>query len=376
MNYETIIIGAGSMGMAAGYYLANQGKTVLLIDAFDPPHTEGSHHGETRIIRHAYGEGENYVPMALRAQELWLELEEKTKKQLFLRTGVLNIGASDSPFIKNVIKSAEMYSLPVEVLSAGQINERWPGFQFSDDFIGCFEQNSGVLMVEDCIRSYRELAEKNGAVLKTNTTVNSIEATGSSVIVKTGSEVFTGEKLIISAGKGAGPILQTLGLDLPLKPVRKTFSWFAADEDVYHAGQFPAFTVNDPYSNEVYYGFPSIKGAGVKIGHHDGGQPLHPSEKPADFGTHPDDELDVKRFTGRFMSQEMPLKFGKTCIYTNTPDSDFIIDRHPTFRNIFFACGFSGHGFKFASVVGEILSQLAVDSKTEWDISDFLIDRF
>ncbi|VEF49286.1 FAD dependent oxidoreductase [Bacillus freudenreichii] len=362
--------------MAAGYFLASQGKKVLLIDAFDSPHTEGAHHGETRIIRHAYGEGENYVPMALRAQELWLALEKESNKKLFIQTGVLNAGDPESLFIKNVIKSAKTYSLPVEVLTSEEMNDKWPGFHFSEDYVGCFEKSSGVLMVEECIRAYRELAEKSGAVLKTNTMVQSIEATESSVTVKTKNETFTGEKLIVSAGKGTGPVLSTLGLELPLQPVRKTFSWFDSDEDVYREGQFPAFAVNYPNSDELYYGFPSIGGAGVKIGRHDEGQPIQPWEKLADYGAFPEDEGDVKSFADRFMSQKLPVKYGKTCVYTLTPDSDFIIDKHPELKNVFFACGFSGHGFKFASAVGEILSQLAVDGKTELDISDFSMGRF
>lgn len=376
MNFETIIVGAGSMGMAAGYFLARQGKKVLLIDAFDPPHTEGAHHGETRIIRHAYGEGENYVPMALRAQELWFALEEESKKKLFLQTGVLNAGDPDSDFIKNVIKSAKTYSLPVEVLTAEEMNEKWSGFQFPDGYVGCFESSSGVLMVEECVQAYRELAEKNGAVLRTNTIVKSIEAEESSVKVTTDNETFTGEKLIVAAGRGTGPILSTLGLELPLQPVRKTFSWFDSDEDVYREGEFPAFAVNYPNSDELYYGFPSIDGAGVKIGRHDEGQPVQPKEKLADYGAFPEDEGEVKGFSEQFMSQNLPLKYGKTCVYTLTPDSDFIIDKHPELENVFFASGFSGHGFKFASAVGEILCLLAVDGKTELDISDFSIERF
>ncbi|GIN90540.1 N-methyltryptophan oxidase [Siminovitchia terrae] len=376
MNFEIIIVGAGSMGMAAGYFLASQGRKVLLIDAFDPPHTEGAHHGETRIIRHAYGEGENYVPMALRAQELWQDLEKKSNKKLFLQTGVLNVGDADSEFIQNVKKSAETYSLPVEVLTAAEMNERWSGFQFSNDYIGCFEKNSGVLMVEECVRAYRELAEKSGAVLRTNTSVTAIEASESSVIVKTDNETFTGEKLIVTAGRGSDPILSALGLELPLQSMRKTFSWFDSDEAIYRADVFPAFAVNYPDSDELYYGFPSIDGAGVKIGRHDEGQPVKPGEALADYGTFPEDEQDVKSFAAKFMSQKLPLKLGKTCVYTNSSDSDFIIDRHPELNHVIFACGFSGHGFKFASAVGEILSQLAVDGKSEQDISDFSMDRF
>ncbi|MFD1705373.1 N-methyl-L-tryptophan oxidase [Siminovitchia sediminis] len=376
MRFETIIIGAGSMGMAAGYYAAKRGNKVLLIDAHDPPHTEGSHHGETRIIRHAYGEGENYVPMALRAQELWLELEKVSGKKLFLQTGVVNAGTPDSPFIKNVMKSSEMYSLPVEVLTAEQMNAKWPGFHFSNEYMGCFEKNSGVLMVEECVRAYRELAEKIGAVVKTHTTVTGMNANHGQVSVQTNHGEFTGNTLIVTAGRGTGPLLSKLGLQVPIQPVRKTFSWFDSNEEIYREGEFPAFGIQYAHSDEMYYGFPSIHGAGVKIGRHDGGQPVEPNEPLADFGAFPEDEQDVKHFAERFMSEEMPLKYGKTCVYTNSPDSDFIIDQYPEWPNVLFACGFSGHGFKFASAVGEILSQLALDGRTELDISGFAFDRF
>lgn len=372
--YDVVIIGAGSMGMAAGYYLSEAGQRVLLIDAHDPPHTNGSHHGETRIIRHAYGEGENYVPLALRAQKLWEELEEKSKETLFLQTGVLNIGAPDSPFIQNVIKSAEQFSLLVETYTATEVNEKWPGFQLPAELIGCFESESGVLMSERCIQVYRELALNNGAILQMNTRVESIEVDEAQVTVKTPEQTFIGKHLIVTAGKGTNEILSHLGLKLPLQPVRKTFAWFDSTEDTYAANTFPAFTAN--IGEEMYYGFPSIDGAGIKVGRNDGGQPVTADEPLVAFGTYEEDEQDPTRLTTFLMSEKMPQKYGKTCVYTNTPDSDFIIDRHPKFDHVVFACGFSGHGYKFSSVVGETLSQFIVANESTLDVSNFSIDRF
>ncbi|MGM0901794.1 MAG: N-methyl-L-tryptophan oxidase [Bacillota bacterium] len=374
MHFETIIIGAGSMGMAAGYYLAKSGKKVLLIDSHHPPHTEGSHHGETRIIRHAYGEGEHYIALALRAQELWGELQTLTDKKLFEQTGVLSVGAASSEFMQNILNSAEVHSLPVEKLTSAEINRRWEGFSVPENLIGCFEKDSGVLFSETCIEVYRDLAIENGAQLKVNTKVQSVTPGNDYVTVETDSEIFTADSLIVTAGKGAPKLLPSLELKLPLQLVRKTFSWFDADESVYHSNHFPAFAFDLP--NELFYGFPSIDGAGVKIGRHDGGQPLTPQEGLAEFGQYQEDQGDVSKFAAQYFSADLEHRIGKTCTYTNTPDGDFIIDQHPEHQNIYLACGFSGHGFKFSSVVGEILCQLISEGKTKFNLNPFSLERF
>ncbi|MDF2683103.1 MAG: N-methyl-L-tryptophan oxidase, partial [Brevibacillus sp.] len=162
-TYDVIVLGAGSMGMAAGAFLAKQNAKVLLIDAFDPPHSKGSHHGDTRMIRHAYGEGKKYVPMVLRAQELWEELERETGKQLFERTGVLGLANLGSAFLEEEIFSAKQFDLPLEILQAEEVRKRWPGITVSDEIMGAFEPNSGLLYSEECIRAYRHLATQNGA---------------------------------------------------------------------------------------------------------------------------------------------------------------------------------------------------------------------
>lgn len=374
MHYDVIVIGAGSMGMAAGYFLSKSGKSSLLLDSFNPPHDKGSHHGDTRIIRHAYGEGEEYVPLALKAQELWNDLEKATGKQLFLQTGVLNVGYEKTDFIENIISSAKTHSLPLEILDSSEVNKRWPGINLPDNYIGCFEPTSGVLKCGECIGAYRELAEQHGATILTNSKVKELVVHDERVTVKTEDQTFSADALVVSAGAWSGNLLSALDLNLPLNPVRKTFAWFNASEDLYNYKQFPAFAFET--SQGQYYGFPSIDGAGLKVGRHDGGETINPDEAMREFSELEEDAADLKQFLHSYMPSTQQLKYGKSCMYTLTPDEDFIIDLHPNYSNVAIASGFSGHGFKFSSVVGQILSELIILGKTEKNISYFSIDRF
>lgn len=374
-SYDVIIVGAGSMGMAAGYYLAKQGVSTLMLDAFDPPHTMGSHHGDTRIIRHAYGEGKQYVPLALRAQELWAELAQASGMPIFTKTGVLNVGPLDCTFLKEIRESAEQYALPLEVLDAGQVQQRWAGITLPDDYYGCLEPTSGVLYSENAIRAYRELALVAGATLLTHTRVSKIDTVPDGLIVHAESASYHGAKVLICAGAWNAPLLQSLGLSIPLSPTRKTIAWFGADESKYSADGFPAFIFR--LQDSMYYGFPSFDGAGVKIGRHDGGLVIDPDKLERTFGTYLTDEGDVRSFLEMYMPEAAgPLKQGKVCIYTMTPDEHFVIDRHPEHPHIVFAAGFSGHGFKFASAIGEATSQLLTDGVSTHDLSMFSSKRF
>lgn len=374
MHYDVIVVGAGSMGMAAGYFLAKNGKRTLLLDSFQPPHNKGSHHGETRMIRHAYGEGEDYVPLALKAQELWYDLEKESGKSLFIKTGVLNVGKESSNLIKNIVSSAKTYSLPLEVLHAEEIQKRWPGIKISNEYMGCFEPTSGVLKCEECIEAYWELAEQYGATIRTNSKVKELSVRDKTVTVQTEDQTFTSDALVISAGAWSGKLLSMIGLDVPLNPVRKTFAWFEADEELYNHIDFPSFSFETP--DGQFYGFPSIDGAGIKVGRHDGGETINPEESIIGFGKLDSDEGDLSRFLAQYLPSTKQLKYGKTCMYNLTPDEDFIIDTHPTYSNIAIATGFSGHGFKFSSVVGQILSELILSGKTEQNITPFLLKRF
>ncbi|MDQ0272900.1 N-methyl-L-tryptophan oxidase [Cytobacillus purgationiresistens] len=372
MVYDTIIIGAGTMGIAAGYYLSKRGKRVLMLDSHNPPHDKGSHHGDTRIIRFSYGEGENYVPLLLRANELWRDLEKESSESIFLQTGVLNSGKEDSTFIKNVISGSATYNLPLEVLSSEEINKKWKGFSLPETFIGCFESMGGILKTSEIINSYRNLASSNGAEIRSNSKVVSIKPNSDKVVVSTKEQSFEAESLIVAAGAWSKWILEMLDLELPLQPLRKTFGWYEA-KNSYEYPNFPCFTFET--DNGTFYGFPSINGRGIKVGRHDGGVPVNPDKPLRKFNDK--DDLELKKFLNDHMSEnDFTLNEGKTCLYTMTTDEDFIIDQHPVFKNIAIAAGFSGHGFKFGSVVGEILSDFISTGQNRFDLSSFKQNRF
>lgn len=374
-NYDVVIIGAGTMGMAAGYFLARRGVRTLLIDAFDPPHSHGSHHGDSRMIRHAYGEGREYVALALKAQELWEALEKEAGTTIFCKTGVLGLGGAQSAFIQEVISASEAYQLPIEILSGTEIRKRWPGITVPDDFTGCLELNSGFIYSERAIAAYKKLAIQSGADFLPNTPVTDIAPEESHVKVTTGTGDYFSEKVLVTAGAWNGRLLG--GLGLPLEPRRKVFGWFDAPEDLYgyEETQFPSFYLDE--GGRMFYGFPSLAGSGLKLGRTDDGQPIDPGEHIQNFGAYPEDEDELRSFLSRWMpGANGKLKRAETCLQTWTPDSDFIIDQHPESKNIWMAAGFSGHGFKFGSVLGEILSKRLLDEKCEFDLSPFDLSRF
>ncbi|WP_421926144.1 N-methyl-L-tryptophan oxidase [Lysinibacillus capsici] len=371
MDYDVIIVGAGSMGMAAGYFLAKEGKNVLMLDAFTPPHEEGSHHGDTRIIRFAYGEGASYVPFVKRAGELWQELESLANESLFLQTGVVNIGEPTCAFIQNVKASAALYNLALEHYSPAEAMNKWPGLFLPKNLVACFEPTAGVLRVEACIHAYKKLALEAGASLRTNEKVLAIQA-GDIVQVQTVHNSYKAKQLIVTAGAWATELLQTVDVSIPVTPTRKTFAWFEADEQLYRDKVFPAYCFE--FADSTYYGFPSIDGAGLKLGRHDGGDVVNPNDPLRPFDA--SDAVDLQNFVDHFMPQHGTLKYGKTCKYSMTPDEDFIIDFLPEHQNIVIAAGFSGHGFKFSSAVGEALADLIIEGKSKQDLSTFKLSRF
>lgn len=373
MHYDTIIIGGGSMGMPATYFSAKSGSNTLVIDQFEPPHTFGSHHGSTRIIRYAYGEGVDYVPLVLRAKELWEEAEQLTKKKLISRVGVLNVGDENSEFIGNVILSAENFDLPLDILTKQMVENRWPGIRLQEQQIGCYEPQAGYLFVEDCITAYKDLASKAGADFSFNNEVLSIEEKNDQIHIHTTKDIYTCGKVIVTVGAWANHFLEQANIRLPLTPLRKTFAWFDAAEK-FDEQHFPCFSFNE--KDAIFYGFPSINQTGLKIGRHDGGRPIDPAADRSDFGEFFEDENDLTSFLERCMPEVGQLIEGKTCMYSMTPDEDFIIDYAPTSNRIIIAAGFSGHGFKFASAVGEALTQLANDEHCDYLSPRFSIKRF
>ncbi|MGO4697832.1 N-methyl-L-tryptophan oxidase [Paenibacillus sp. 2TAB26] len=372
-SYDVIIVGAGSMGMSAGYELAARGARTLLIDAFDPPHNMGSHHGEPRLIRHAYHGGDTYVKMALRADERWLALEKATGEKLLERSGVLNMAESSFYNYEGRLGDAIANGVQVELLRAEEINRRFPGVQLADSFQGMYEPNAGYLYSEKCVAAYKQQAIAAGAELLTNSFVTDIQANASSVTVHTKEAAYTAQQIIITAGAWFGMLANHV--KLPIRAVRKVVGWFETRSPAFDAGVFPGFTWGGAMGG--YYGFPSIDGAGIKIGRHDTGVEWQPGEPIAPFGAYPEDEEDLRRALAAFVPDAAgKLLRGAVCKYEFTPDEDFIIDAHPEHHNVLLAGGFSGHGFKFASVVGEILADKIQKKNTGYDLRLFELDRF
>ncbi|MWC27032.1 N-methyl-L-tryptophan oxidase [Paenibacillus sp. MMS18-CY102] len=375
-GYDVIVVGAGSMGMSAGYHLASQGARTLLIDRFDPPHLEGSHHGEPRLIRHAYSGGDAYIKLALRADALWRELEEQSGEQLLYRSGVLNVADPDVYRYGERAEDATRHGIAAERLNAKEIRYRWPGWSLPAWFEAMYEPNAGYLRSERCVAAYRRAALQAGAKLVTGAEAAGIEAAqGGSVTVRTSKGAFHADRVILSAGAWFGTLASFI--DLPIRAVRKTVGWFQplVSDRRFDAGRFPGFTIGT--RDGGFYGFPSIDGAGVKLGRHDGGVAWKPGERLAPFGSLTEDEGDLRRALEKNMpSAAGRLLQGAVCKYELTPDEGFIIDRHPAHGNVWIAGGFSGHGFKFASAVGEVLANLALTGTTPYELDEFKLSRF
>lgn len=360
------------MGMSAGYHLARQGVKTLLVDAFDPPHTEGSHHGETRLIRHAYSGDPAYIDMALRAHVLWKELEQASGTELLVPSGVLNLADQSVYTFAGRLAEAEKRKVRVERLDADEIRRRWPILNLPEHFEAMYEPDAGYLYSEKCIAAYRTLALAHGAQLLTNTRVLNVTAREGSVTVHTHRGDYHAAAAILSAGAWFGALSPFAAL--PIQAIRKVVAWFQSTPD-FDAGSFPGFTLGTGEGG--YYGFPSIGGAGLKIGRHDTGREWKPGEPLAPFGSEESDEGDLRRVLEAYMPGAAGrLRKGAVCKYEHTPDEDFIIDRHPAYAHVLLAGGFSGHGFKFSSVVGEILADLATGGSSKQNIGPFSLSRF
>ncbi|CAI6053178.1 N-methyl-L-tryptophan oxidase [Cohnella sp. JJ-181] len=371
--YDVIVVGAGSMGMSAGYHLAARGLRTLLIDAFDPPHTGGSHHGEPRLIRHVYHGGGHYVRLALRADALWRELESLTGQRLLERSGVLNVSDPCAYAFDGRFADADREGVLYESLDAAEIARRWPGWRVPAHYRGLYEPDAGYLFSERCVAAYRSLALAEGAELLTDTAVLGIGAQGGGLTVSTSRGDYAAGRVIVSAGawfKSLAP-----SVDIPVQAVRKVVGWFEADERLYGAGRLPGFTFGGPGGG--YYGFPSIDGAGVKIGRHDGGRPWQPGERLEPFGAYPEDESDLRAALREFLpGADGRLVRGAVCKYELSPDEQFIVDEHPSLPGVLLAGGFSGHGFKFASAIGEALAEWTASGTPPADLLPFSLSRF
>jgi monomeric sarcosine oxidase len=376
-HYDVAIIGLGTMGSFAAVELARRGFTVAGFDQFTPPHGRGSHSGGTRIYRVAYAEGTGYVPLAQRAGELWDQAAEQLGKQLLHRTGMLYMGPPGEALMREVAESASTHRLQVETLSAAEVYRRYPAFEIPENYAGLFDPQAGWLDVDASIASSHAYAQALGVECFFDQPVRGWDGTATEARVHLEHETITASGLIITAGAWAGNLLRDLRLPLAVK--RKVFAWFdPLTPELFAADRIPIFAFADNWS----YGFPIMRGLGVKMALHAGGSYLPHADGPV-TAPGPGD-LDpiaaiaaqyMPRLAGPYSEARSRIRHSATCLYTMTPDEDFIVDHHPEFRNIVFAAGFSGHGFKFAPVIAVALADLLLQGKTSLPIDFLSLDR-
>ena len=364
--YDVIVIGLGAMGSAAACHLAQRGTRVLGLDRFTPPHAFGSSHGETRIIREAYFEHPMYVPMVQRAYLLWRALEEQTGTTLLRETGGVMLGTPDSDLVKGALLSAELHQLPHEMLTAIQVRERFPALRPEPDMAAVWEPRAGVLFPDLCITAHLAQARKHGADLHYQECALRWENSSDGIRVVTTNGEYCAAKLIVTAGAG----ISVLFPELPLRIERQVLFWFdpagsvsmfAPDCCPVHLWQFDG--------RRFFYGFPNF-GSGVKVAFHHGGAMTTADAVQRDVE---DFELeDIRCALRRFVpAADGDLRATSVCLYTNTPDEHFWIDRDPAHPLAVIASACSGHGFKFSPAIGEILADLVQDRRPRFDLSLF-----
>ena len=356
-HFDLIIIGCGGVGSAAAYYAAKRGLRVLALERFEPVHARGSSHGDTRVIRQAYFEHPDYVPLLKRAYELWHQFEESVGQKLFYRTGLLEVGPESGMLIQGVRQSAAQHRLPLEEIPGDEFKDRFAGFHLPENSVAVYESNAGFLLVEECIRQYIREAQRLGGDLRFNQQVRGWKVHDNEVCVSTDSDQFYAPRLAVAAGAWANDLLVELGL--PLRVLRKHLHWYPVKPSNAYDVERNSPTFFYETIDGYFYGFPVRDARGLKVAQHSGGEtvsdPLH-----VDRSVDQAERAQVDRFLQVHLPQvAIPATDHAVCMYTMSPDEHFIIDRHPQHPQVAFAAGLSGHGFKFASVLGESLVQLA-----------------
>ncbi|MGQ0634996.1 MAG: N-methyl-L-tryptophan oxidase [Planctomycetaceae bacterium] len=389
-SYDAIVLGVGGFGSGALYHLARRGARVLGIERFGVAHDRGSSHGQTRIIRKAYFEHPDYVPLLHRAYALWHELERETGRALLHAIGLFLAGPPECESVAGTLQAAALHSLPVERLAAREARQRFGMYRFPEGFITLVERQAGYLAVEECVTAHVAAARRRGAELRTDETVIAWSSDGSIVRVQTDRGEYAAAKLVVTAGPWAAELLGkcsapdtsgTFGDGAAadtrwsqwLHVVRKPMFWFPAD------GRFDVVAGNTAFFFETpegqFYGFPRLDGQSIKVAEHTQGDAVS-DPLGVDRTQHAADLERVARFLKEFLPDvaRVPVRHS-VCLYTKSPDGHFLIDKHPEFANVVVAAGFSGHGFKFTSVLGEALADLALEGTTKLPVGFLSLGR-
>jgi sarcosine oxidase len=387
MNLDVVVVGLGAMGSATVYQLAKRDVNVVGIDRFSPPHVYGSSHGDTRITRQAIGEGHAYVPLVLRSHQLWREIESKTGTDLFTacggliltRAGVTSSQHGIRDFFTETVSAAETFGIDHELLSVDDMRHRFPQFRLPEDHRCYFEPGAGFVRPEAAIAAQLELAQHRGGVVRKDERVLGIEPVNAEVVVRTDKDTYRAKKVVIAAGPW---ISQLAGSD----KIARLFSvypqflhWFeAADASTMTPDRTPVYVWKfGPDDADIFYGFPAIDGpgGGVKVATEQYGVKADADDLSYDVDPDASRTMFDHCVDGRLPLLQATVKSAR-CLYTDTPDRKFIIDRHPEHENIVLASPCSGHGFKHSAAIGESLAELTTEGRSTIDLSAFSLARF
>ncbi len=373
-THDVIIIGVGVMGASAAWHLARRGVRVLGIEQFALVHSMGSSHGHTRMIRMAYYEHPDYVPLLRRAYDLWDELEAQASEKVLYRTGGIYMGPPTGEVVAGTTAAARLHGLSHEILSHTDLAKRFPQFTLPEHFTGVWEPQAGFLLCEKSIGLLTRLALESGATLHAHETVQHINFQKSAVTVTTDRATYQSDKVIFTGGPWSSKLLADL--NIPLVVTRQALGWlWPRNPAEFGMGTFPVWGIEQPDAS-LAYGFPMQSDLpGLKIARHGRGTTTDPdtvSRTPTD-----QDHAQVLNIAQQYLPTGTgPSLATRICLYTNSPDGHFIIDHHPASDRAVIACGFSGHGFKFATVIGEILADLTTTGTTPLPASFLGLQRF
>jgi len=380
---DVIVIGLGAMGSAALYQLAKRGITAVGIDRFTPPHDRGSSYGESRITRQAIGEGEEYVPFALRSHEIWRELEAHTGRSLFSPIGGLIIGRrtdsgihGQADFIGRTIAAAKRFQIEHEVLSPGEVTKRFPQFRLAGDETCYYEPGAGFLRPELCIETHIDRARALGATVRTGETVTRLTADATSVTVVTNAATYMAGRVIVTAGAWVPQLLGGAFAKV-LRVYPQTLYWFAPDDAAaFTPERFPIFIWrHGAGEDDHFYGFPVV-GEGVKLATEQFTHTVEPDDAREAPSAHDAQRMHETQVRGRLLGVSARCVRAVTCLYTVTPGFGFLIDRHPEWERVLVASPCSGHGFKHSAAVGEALAERAATGTSRLDLAPFSLARF
>jgi sarcosine oxidase len=373
-NFDVIVVGVGSMGSAACFQLARRGARVLGIERFDIPNSMGSAAGFSRMIRLAYFEHPDYVPLLRRSYELWEELAVELSRPVIHITGGLMLGPPGAAVLEGSLRSVVRYDLPHELLDAAEAMKRFPQFKLPEDYRVLHDHEAGLVLPERAVAGYAELAMRSGAQLHGQEAVQSWESSGSGITVTTTKAKYSASKIIFCGGAWTDKLVRDLGVKLTV--TRQPLAWvWPKSPDLFSLGKFPVWILENRDGSN-HYGFPMLPGnPGFKLASHKRSAPT--DAETLDRNVHDSDEEAIRPVLRDFIPQANgPLLSMRVCMYTNSPDLQFIIDRHPEHQNVFIACGFSGHGFKCASAIGQVLAELALNGRSTLPIEFLGLKRF